>query len=128
MASARSRSTRITPEKSRLHGELCHRATTSAMINGSQIGDTISPTTSTPVVGSGDGGIYTTVSEMHRFWEALLAGCIVDSRHVQMMWEPRGDVPTEGRRYGRASGWPKPDQASCSRIRRRRLLPQHVHS
>jgi CubicO group peptidase (beta-lactamase class C family) len=31
-----------------------------------------------PVVGSGDGDIYTTVSDMHRFWEALgqAASCI----------------------------------------------------
>jgi CubicO group peptidase (beta-lactamase class C family) len=53
-----------------------------------------------PVLGSGDGGIYTTVSDMHRFWEALLAGRIVNFRSLQMMWEPRSDVPTEGRRYG----------------------------
>jgi CubicO group peptidase (beta-lactamase class C family) len=53
-----------------------------------------------PVVGSGDGGIYTTLSDMHRFWEALRAGHIVAPRSVQMMWEPRSDVPKEGRRYG----------------------------
>jgi CubicO group peptidase (beta-lactamase class C family) len=53
-----------------------------------------------PVVGSGDGGIYTTVSDMHNFWEALRAGRIVHPRSVQMMWEPRSDVPDEGRRYG----------------------------
>jgi CubicO group peptidase (beta-lactamase class C family) len=53
-----------------------------------------------PVVGTGDGGIYTTLSDMHRFWEALRAGRIVRPRSVQMMWEPRSDVPDEGRRYG----------------------------
>ena len=53
-----------------------------------------------PVVGTGDGGIYTTLSDMHRFWEALRAGRIVHPRSVQMMWEPRSDVPDEGRRYG----------------------------
>jgi CubicO group peptidase (beta-lactamase class C family) len=53
-----------------------------------------------PVVGTGDGGIYTTVSDMHRFWEALPAGRIVHPRSVQMMWEPRSDFPDEGRRYG----------------------------
>ena len=53
-----------------------------------------------PVVGSGDGGIYTTVSDMHRFWDALLTGRTVNPRSVQMMWEPRSDVPNEGRRYG----------------------------
>jgi CubicO group peptidase (beta-lactamase class C family) len=52
-----------------------------------------------PVVGSGDGGIYTTVSDMQRFWGALQAGRIVRSTSVQMMWEPRSDVPNEGRRY-----------------------------
>jgi CubicO group peptidase (beta-lactamase class C family) len=53
-----------------------------------------------PVVGTGDGGIYTTLSDMHRFWEALRAGRIVHPRAMQMMWEPRSDVPDEGRRYG----------------------------
>jgi CubicO group peptidase (beta-lactamase class C family) len=53
-----------------------------------------------PVVGSGDGGIYTTVSDMHRFWAALRAGRIVHSRSVEMIWQPRSDVPNEGRRYG----------------------------
>ena len=27
-----------------------------------------------PVVGNGDGGLYTTTADMHRFWTALFAG------------------------------------------------------
>jgi CubicO group peptidase (beta-lactamase class C family) len=53
-----------------------------------------------PVVGTGDGGIYATLSDMHNFWEALRAGRIVHPESVQMMWEPRSDVSEEGRRYG----------------------------
>ena len=53
-----------------------------------------------PVVGSGDGGIYTTVSDMHRFWDAMRGNRIVHPDYLQMMWEPRSDVPGEGRRYG----------------------------
>jgi len=37
---------------------------------------------------------------MHRFWDALQAGRIVHPRSLQMVWEPRSDVPSEGCRYG----------------------------
>ena len=30
-----------------------------------------------PVLGTGDGGIYTTGADVHRFWTALFAGAIV---------------------------------------------------
>ncbi len=35
-----------------------------------------------PVLGSGDGGIYTTVADVHRFWDALVAGRIVPDEWV----------------------------------------------
>ena len=53
-----------------------------------------------PVLGSGDGGMYTTAEDLDRFWTALFAGRIVAMRWVHEMVRPRSDVPTEGRRYG----------------------------
>lgn len=53
-----------------------------------------------PVRGNGDGGIYSTVDDLHRFWCALLAGTIVSAELVQTMITPRHDVPAEGLRYG----------------------------
>ncbi|WP_277211152.1 serine hydrolase domain-containing protein [Isoptericola croceus] len=53
-----------------------------------------------PVLGNGDGGIYTTGDDLHRFWRALFVGRIVDPATVEMMIRPRHDVPAEGLRYG----------------------------
>lgn len=44
-----------------------------------------------PVVGTGDGGAYTTVGDVHRFWAALDDGTLDRGP----AWEPRGD-PTYG--------------------------------
>jgi len=53
-----------------------------------------------PVRGSGDGGLYTTVGDVHRFWAAFLGGRIVSPAWVAEMTRPRSDVPDEGMRYG----------------------------
>jgi len=53
-----------------------------------------------PVVGSGDGGIYTTVADVQSLWAALNAGRIVPKSRVAQMLEPRSDVPSESKRYG----------------------------
>lgn len=53
-----------------------------------------------PVRGSGDGGAYTTVADMHRLWLALHNGTVVDRTTLTDAWHPRSDVPTEGSRYG----------------------------
>jgi len=53
-----------------------------------------------PVRGSGDGGIYTTVADLHAFWDAFLAGRIVGERWVAEMLRARTDVMDDGRRYG----------------------------
>ncbi|HET8987243.1 MAG TPA: serine hydrolase domain-containing protein [Humibacillus sp.] len=53
-----------------------------------------------PVRGSGDGGAYSTVGDIHRFWRALFDGRIVPSEWVEEMVRPRSDVPAEHRRYG----------------------------
>ena len=51
-----------------------------------------------PVLGSGDGGIYSTVADVHRLWRALDAGRIVPPERVAAMTRPA----QHGRRPGRA--------------------------
>lgn len=53
-----------------------------------------------PVLGNGDGGAFTTASDLHRFWLALLEGRIVSRTTVDEMIRPRHDVPSERKRYG----------------------------
>ncbi|HWC13872.1 MAG TPA: serine hydrolase domain-containing protein [Actinomycetota bacterium] len=53
-----------------------------------------------PVRGSGDGGIYTTLDDMHSFWRALFSGRIVSRERVKEMTSPRSEVPGENKRYG----------------------------
>src|SRR6478735_2273219 len=53
-----------------------------------------------PVLGSGDGGIYTTVADLSAFWDSLFAGRIVSQERVAEMVRPRSDWPEESRRYG----------------------------
>ena len=52
-----------------------------------------------PVRGSGDGGIYTTAADVHRFWAALFAGRIVAPRTLAEMVRPRSRAETS-MRYG----------------------------
>lgn len=53
-----------------------------------------------PVLGSGDGGIYSTAADFSAFWDALFAGRIVSPERVAEMVRPRSDWPAESRRYG----------------------------
>ncbi len=53
-----------------------------------------------PVIGTGDGGIYSTVADIHTFWAALFDGRIVSPELVAAMVRPRSDVPEESMRYG----------------------------
>jgi CubicO group peptidase (beta-lactamase class C family) len=53
-----------------------------------------------PVVGSGDGGIYSTAADIHAFWVALFSGRIVSVNRVAEMMQPRSHVPSESMRYG----------------------------
>lgn len=53
-----------------------------------------------PVRGNGDGGIYTTVADMHTFWTAFVDGRIVPVEWVKEMTRPHSDVPEEDARYG----------------------------
>jgi CubicO group peptidase (beta-lactamase class C family) len=53
-----------------------------------------------PVLGSGDGGIYSTAADMSSLWTALYAGQIVSLDWVAQMTSPRSDVPAFSSRYG----------------------------
>jgi len=53
-----------------------------------------------PVLGNGDGGIYTTAADLRAFWESLFAGRIVSPERVAQMVRPHSDWPEECRRYG----------------------------
>lgn len=53
-----------------------------------------------PVLGSGDGGIYSTVADISALWRSLFAGRVVSSAWVTEMVRPRSEVPAESMRYG----------------------------
>jgi CubicO group peptidase (beta-lactamase class C family) len=53
-----------------------------------------------PVVGVGDGGVYSTAADLSAFWEALFAERIVSSGSVAELVRPRSDWPEESERYG----------------------------
>src|SRR3954453_24241405 len=53
-----------------------------------------------PVVGSGDGGIYSTVADLSAFWDALFDGRIVSRDRLAYMVQPRSEWPEENRRFG----------------------------
>ena len=54
-----------------------------------------------PERGSGDGGIFSTVADLERFWHAFFAGTMVSTNSVAAMVAPRSDEPSsERRRYG----------------------------
>jgi CubicO group peptidase (beta-lactamase class C family) len=52
-----------------------------------------------PVLGSGDGGIYTVVADVHAFWRALFAGQLVSTETVTQMTRSHSDA-RDGARYG----------------------------
>jgi CubicO group peptidase (beta-lactamase class C family) len=53
-----------------------------------------------PVLGNGDGGIYSTAADLSAFWESLFAARIVPPERVTDMLRARSDWPEEDRRYG----------------------------
>jgi CubicO group peptidase (beta-lactamase class C family) len=52
------------------------------------------------VLGNGDGGISTTLADLHAFWRALFENRIVSEASRVEMTRPRSDVPREEKRYG----------------------------
>ena len=63
-------------------------------------GDTRTNVFHLPVLGTGDGGIYSTAADFSSFWCAFFAGRIVSPEWVAEMVRPRSNVPAESRRYG----------------------------
>lgn len=53
-----------------------------------------------PVLGNGDGGIYSTVADLCSFWESLFAGRIVTAERVAEMVRPRSDLLEGPARFG----------------------------
>jgi CubicO group peptidase (beta-lactamase class C family) len=53
-----------------------------------------------PVVGSGDGGIYSTAADISALWRSLFTDTIVPARWVAQMVSARSDVPAQSMRYG----------------------------
>jgi CubicO group peptidase (beta-lactamase class C family) len=53
-----------------------------------------------PVLGSGDGGIYSTTADITAFWQSLFTGKIVPAAWVAEMVRARSDVPSASMRYG----------------------------
>lgn len=51
-----------------------------------------------PVLGSGDGGLFSTTADMRQFWLALFDNAIVSAQSVKLMTEPRSKH--ENNRYG----------------------------
>ena len=78
-----------------------------------------------PVVGSGDGGIYSTAADISALWRALFAGEIVPAGWVAEMVRPRSDVPAESMRYG-LGFWlgARDSTVMLEGLRRRRLVPE----
>jgi CubicO group peptidase (beta-lactamase class C family) len=61
-----------------------------------------------PVRGNGDGGMYTTAADLHRFWRAFTAGRIVTPDSVAAMTRPGPEIPDATLRYG-LGFWLHPD-------------------
>jgi CubicO group peptidase (beta-lactamase class C family) len=53
-----------------------------------------------PVLGTGDGGAYTTLDDLDRFWKALFAGHVVGAGTLAAMLVPRSVDDGGSRRYG----------------------------
>ena len=53
-----------------------------------------------PVRGNGDGGVYSTLADIHALWAALFAGRIVAPDLVAEMVRPHSEPPERERRYG----------------------------
>jgi CubicO group peptidase (beta-lactamase class C family) len=53
-----------------------------------------------PLRGVGDGGMATTVADMHRFWEALFAGRILPAETVATMVRSQRETDDDEQRYG----------------------------
>jgi CubicO group peptidase (beta-lactamase class C family) len=53
-----------------------------------------------PVIGSGDGGIYSTAADVHALWDAFFGGRVVSKEMADEMVRPRSAMASPARRYG----------------------------
>ncbi len=53
-----------------------------------------------PVMGSGDGGLFSTTEDLHGLWSALFAGRVVSAKTWQNMMTSRSEASSEKMRYG----------------------------
>jgi CubicO group peptidase (beta-lactamase class C family) len=53
-----------------------------------------------PVRANGDGGVFTTVSDVHTWWDALFAGRIVSTAVLAEMTRPHSHAADDGMAYG----------------------------
>jgi len=53
-----------------------------------------------PVRGNGDGGIYTTMADIHLLWRAMFGGLIVSPESLGEMIRPHSEVTADSMRYG----------------------------
>jgi CubicO group peptidase (beta-lactamase class C family) len=60
-----------------------------------------------PVMGSGDGGIYSTAADISSMWKAIFGGLIVSMDQVAEMVRHRSEAKAESRQYG-LGFWLKP--------------------
>ncbi|HET8959095.1 serine hydrolase domain-containing protein [Nocardioides sp.] len=66
-----------------------------------------------PVVGGGDGGIFTTAGDVAALWAALDAGRVVSCETYTDMVRPRSEAQADGRTYG-LGFWLRDDWVSAS--------------
>jgi CubicO group peptidase (beta-lactamase class C family) len=62
--------------------------------------DSISNIFHLPILGCGDGGMYTTAADMHRFWIALMGGALLPLDAVEEMITTQAENPGEPSDYG----------------------------
>lgn len=53
-----------------------------------------------PVLGTGDGGIFSTAADIHALWSAVFDHRIVSAEYVRLMTKPHSDAPDNHARYG----------------------------
>ncbi len=82
-----------------------------------------------PVLGNGDGGIYSTVADMHTFWNAFFGDQIVSDEWIAEMIRPRSDAP-HGVEALRARLLAPPDErrGDARGLRRRRVVQDRPRS
>ena len=71
--------------------------------------DAISHVFHLPILGTGDGGLYTTAADVHRFWTALLAGAIVSPALLAQMLSVQVEISDDPDDYG-LGFWLRPSE------------------